>query len=177
MWKGRTVFKGYITHGSYFVYKGIKYGFPTTVLFTDAFYKRVGETHLGGEHYGSWHYLNEPMYKAFTSIKMIDGKETWNFSSNINYPEFPDCHYTDIVPERDIREIIYPVYYMKPSELVKTRFRNGTWFNYVWKQTLIYVLCLLISPVFKQWYLIWTIGLYLYLRLCYIELAKEEFIR
>ena len=41
---------GYITSGSYFTYKGVRYGEHTQVLFTEEFYKKVGEYLKTGEN-------------------------------------------------------------------------------------------------------------------------------
>lgn len=164
--------RGYITHGSYFVYKGIKYGEHTTVLFKEDFYERVGDHETDPMRFFGWKY---PYYRMFQSIETKNDKMIWNFSTSDKWSI--DRSFVNFVPERDIEKIVGPVYYITPKELVKLRFNNGTWFNYIWQQTLAYLVCLLVTSICTQWYLTWTIGLYLYLRLCYIELSKEEFIR
>ena len=164
--------RGYITHGSYFVYKEIKYGEHTTVLFKEDFYERVGDHETDPMRFFGWKY---PYYRMFQSIETKNDKMIWNFSTSDKWSI--DRSFVNFVPERDIEKIVGPVYYMTPKELVKLRFNNGTWFNYIWQQTLAYLVCLLVTSICTQWYLTWTIGLYLYLRLCYIELSKEEFIR
>ena len=80
--------------------------------------------------------------------------------------------YVDINPDRDIYAIVHPVYYYEPKELFLKRWHDGTWIDHIWPQTLFYVLCLLVSPVLKQWYLVWTLGTYLYLRTSYITLSS-----
>ena len=163
-------FNGYVTCGSYFVYKGEKYGEFTEVRFTDEFYKEnIKPVNMTAAEILGHGYAKT---RNFVSVGTKNGKEVYFFRNH--QQSWTSEEYFDFIPDRDIKEIIRPTYYMKPKELIKLRLKNGTWFNYVWKQTLIYVLCLLISPVFKQWYLIWTTGLYLYLRLCYIELSKGE---
>ena len=161
---------GYVTSGDYFIYKGVKYGRYTQILFKEDFYKRFNEVITVGKAAWGWKY---PYFKTFHSIKHENGKVVWLLQKpgwEMMKPE----EYIDVDPERDIENIIAPVLYMKPKELVKLRFSNGTWIDYIWKQTLTYILCLLISPIFQQWYLVWTIGLYLYLRLAYIELSRGE---
>jgi hypothetical protein len=163
-------FNGYVTSGSYFVYRGKKYGEFTEVEFTDEFYKEnIKPVNMTAAEILGHGYAKT---RNFVSVGTKNGKEVYFFRNH--QQSWTSEEYFDFIPDRDIKEIIRPTYYMKPKELIKLRLKNGTWFNYVWKQTLIYVLCLLISPVFKQWYLIWTTGLYLYLRLCYIELSKGE---
>lgn len=150
---------GVVTSGSYFKLDGVRYGQYTKVMFTEEGFKRHGLI-----------YNNRIL--TFQSIeKDEDGNLIWKFCLPNFAPYYPkELH--DFVWERDIKGIVAPVYYMTPRELVKSRLRDGTWIFYVWQQTLVYVLCLIISPIFQQWYLIWTMGLYLYLRLCYIELSK-----
>lgn len=151
---------GCVTSGDYFTYHGVRYGRHTHIRFKKAVYERIGQ-------------VPNQRYTTFYSIKYINGAMVWRCGQNWMCTE----QHANIVPDRDIEVIITPVYYYTPKELVKKRLKDGTWFSYIWKQTLIYALCLLISPVLQQWYLIWTIGLYAYLRLCYIELSKGEFNR
>lgn len=160
---------GYITHGSYFTYKGRRYGCGTVVKFTDDFYKRQND--YSDRPWFTFGEYRKRFIKVFSSIKYENGKETWSFG-NENFFPMIDRKYTDVAPDRDIEKIVTPVWYYEPKELAKMRLREGIWIWYVWPQTLIYALCLLISPLFQQWYLIWTIGLYAYLRLCYIKLSE-----
>lgn len=153
---------GVVTKGSYFSYKGEKYGQFTRIQLTHETYVRNGIDQK------TW----APHMEVFNSIEEDEnGNTVWY----LNTPKFemltPTAYY-DLDPERDIEKIVTPVYYMKPRELAKERLRNGTWFLYIWQQTLIYIACLIISPIFNEWYLIWTMGLYLYLRLSYIELSR-----
>ena len=153
---------GHVTSGSYFTYKGVRYGSDTVVLFTEAFYDRMGET--------AKYFEPQPYYyRTFHDIKNVDGKMKWVFGKNRVYPLFK---YDAIDPEKDIRRIVRPVYFIEPKELVKLRLKNGTWINFIGKETLLYVLCLLISPIFQQWYAIWTTGLIWFLLYAYHELSK-----
>lgn len=166
---------GYVNHGSYFTYKGVRYGRGTKILFTEEFYKRIGEYIDPHKTHNKWILFGWkfPYFKVFHSNERRGDKMVWKLNDP-NWAMFKPEEYIDVDPERDIEKIVTPVWYMEPKELVKMRLQNGTWFAYVWKQTLVYALCLLISPLFQEWYLIWTIGLYAYLRLCYIELSKGE---
>ena len=166
--------KGCVTSGSHFTYQGVEYGKYTIILFKEEFYKRVGEW-FAPMKAQSWTLklgYKYPYFRTFSHATVENGKTVWHFSSGST--QLVTHHFVDVDPERDIEKIITPVYYYTPKELVKKRLNNGTWILYVWKQTLIYLLCLLISPIFQEWYIIWTTGLYLYLRLCYIELSKGE---
>lgn len=145
----------YITGGSFFTYKGVRYGKGTQIRFTEEFYKRIEKP---------TQFSFSKRKDHFESITIENGKEIWHVWNSGDLK--------DVIPDRDIYNIVYPVYYYEPKELARQRLQNGTWFDYVWKQTLFYAACLLISPLFKEWYLIWTIGLYAYLRLCYIALSK-----
>lgn len=166
---------GYVTSGSYFVYQGVRYGQYTQILFTEDFYKRVGEyiDPLKTNCTAIWCGWKYPYFKIFHSIEQRDGKMVWKLNKP-KFTMFKPKEYLDIDPERDIEKIVTPVYYMEPKELVKKRLNDGTWINYIWPQTLFFVVCLLISPVLQQWYLIWTLGTYLYLRTSYITLSKGE---
>ena len=162
---------GVVTSGSYFTYNGVRYGEGTEVLFKKEFYEKNNEFNA------YTHRLYIERYKrVLASIKYENGKEVWALSKS-NFWPMVSYRYADIDPYRDIEKIVTPVWYYTPKELVKLRLQNGTWFWHVWWQTLIYAVCLLISPLFQQWYLIWTIGLYAYLRICYIELARGGYNR
>ena len=165
---------GVVTSGSYFTYKGVHYGVYTDVLFTEEFYKRVGEWVDPQKTSsmiirGGWKY---PYFRRLSSITTENGKTMWNFCTQ-NIP-LVTHHYVDVNPNRDIEKIITPVYYMEPKELVKKRLHDGTWINYILPQTLFFLFCLLVSPLLKEWYIIWTLGTYTYLRTSYITLSKGE---
>ena len=161
---------GYVTSGSYFIYKGVRYGQRTQILFTEEFYKRVGEFQ---EHPKNvmlmcgWKY---PYFRVFNSIVTRNGKEVWRCGEWY----FSKREYVDVDPERDIEKIVIPVWYLEPKELVKLRLKNGTWINYIFPQTLFYVFCLIASLVTYDWYKVWIIGTYIYLRTSYITLSKGE---
>lgn len=157
---------GEVTSGSYFTFKGVRYGEYTEVLFKEEFYKNVEKFDGRKLHPRFWGY-KYPFFRTFRYIEDVNGRKLWSFGRWLIAKK-----YYDIVPERDIEKIITPVYYMEPKELVKKRLKDGSWIMYIWPQTLFYLACLLISPIFKQWYIIWTMGLYLYLRTSYITLSK-----
>ena len=159
---------GVITDGDHFTYQGVRYGKYTKVLFTEEFYKRHKEIVDLNKYYG-WKF---PYFRTFSHVKYENGKTVWCFGKKDIF--FVQNNYTDIDFEKDIEKIVTPVWYYEPKELVKKRLNEGSWILYVWPQTLFYLICLLVSPIFQEWYLIWTIGLYIYLRLCYIRLSKGE---
>jgi len=159
---------GYATSGSYFTYNGVRYGRRTLIQFSDEFKKNI-KAHVKPGTYSNL--ANYPGrfrgLTPFNSVKDDNGQLVWAFGC----PIVSDW-IINFVPDRDIEKIITPVYYLTPKEMVKQRLKDGTWIACVWPQTLFYIVCLLISPLFKQWYIIWTTGLYLYLRICYIELSR-----
>lgn len=158
---------GCVTNGDYFTYQGVRYGMYTKILFKDEVYERMNDDPK--KHSVIARHWKYPYFRTFRSIKNENGKKVWAFG----YP-LVDKRYPDIIPDRDIEKIITPIYYYEPKELVKKRLKEGTWFKYIWQQTLVYALCLLISPIFQDWWVIWTTGLYLYIRLSYIELSRGE---
>lgn len=157
---------GETTEGSYFTFKGVRYGEYTEVLFKEEFYKNVEKFDVCKMHPRFWGH-KYPYFRTFRYIEDVNGKKLWSFGRWLI-----GHRYYDIVPERDIEKIITPVYYMEPKELVKKRLKNGTWIACVWKETLIYLLILLVSPLFQQWYLLWTTGFCLYLWIAYQKLSK-----
>lgn len=151
---GSPVLFHYVTGCSYFTYKGVRYGEGTKIRFNQQFYDSRNKKHR--------------CYEKVEILKCIeDGGKVWHCGQHITYER-----YEDVVPDRDIYGIVKPYYYYVPKELVQERLRDGTWILYIWPQTLFYTLCLIVSPIFQEWYLIWTIGLYAYLRLSYIALSK-----
>ena len=162
---------GYVTSGSYFTFQRVRYGSNTIVKFKDAFYDRMMETQSMQKNRLVRLGRKDPYYRTFHSISP-DGCR-WHFGDRYD-TIFNSYIYDNIVPDKDIEKIIVPVYYMEPKELVCLRLNNGSWIGYIWKETLFYAFWLLVSPIFNQWYLIWTIGLYVYLRTSYITLSKGE---
>jgi hypothetical protein len=153
---GNFVHGGCVTHGSYFVYKGVRYGSKTIVRFNQQFYDAHQKRY-------EWNKRKEEFY----TIATINGKEVWKCG-----PFGSGEKYENVDPDKDIYAIVEPYYYYEPRELVEERLRSGTWIVYIGWQTLFYILCLIVSPIFKEWYLIWTIGLFIYLRTSYIALSK-----
>ena len=152
---------GYVTGGSYFTYKGVRYGRYTKVRFNDEFLKRVRELHYPySPHRGK---------RTFHSIIEENGQKIWRFGDIMIYHK-----YIDIDPDRDIEAINVPVWYLEPKEMVKKRLSEGTWINYILPQTLFYIFCLLASLVTNDWWVVWTIGTYIYLKTSYTTLSKGE---
>ena len=148
-----------ITGGDYFVFKGERYGRGTKFRLNKRGYARNGIT------IEDWEVGKRK--EEFYSLGIENGKQIW-------YCGFAPAFVKkfEIDPETDIYGITNPVYYLTPDELMKQRLKDGSWMHYIGPQTLFYLFCLLVSPLFKEWYLIWTIGLYIYLRTSYITLRK-----
>lgn len=147
----------FITNGDYFTYHGVKYGKGTKFQFESEYYQKA----LGK-------YMPRDRKETFNHFKTHNGKQIWccGFLDGV-------CdQYEAVDPDNDIKCITDPIYYLEQKELVNQRLNDGTWVNYIGMQTLFYLFCLLVSPLFNEWYLIWTIGLYVYLRTSYITLSK-----
>ena len=162
-----AIMGGDVTSGSYFTFNGVKYGEYTEILFTDEFYGRVEKKYRRNCKSLIARAYAYPWFRTFRDIKDVNGKKLWSFGEDLI-----SHRYYNIVPDRDIAKIITPIYYHTPMELAKKRWRNGTWFAYIWKETLIYLFFLLISPIFQQWYVIWTTGLGVYLWIAYKKLSE-----
>ena len=158
---------GHITYGDYFTFNGVKYGYGTQVLFTKEFYKMFGEEKITAVWLQSAEW---PLYRTFHRIEYVNGEKVWGFGREMVYTNHK---YKNVDIEKYIVKIVKPVYFIPRNELVKKRLKNGTWINFIWKQTLKYAACVLISPIFKQGYLIWTTGLLAYLWVCYYELSRS----
>lgn len=150
---------GYVTSGRYFVYKGVRYGAYTVVQFSDEFLKRNGDLRT------TWHPRRG--HRKLQSIVEKDGKLEWRFGDILI-----ENRYYDVDPDKDIEKIVTPVWYLTPKEMVKKHLDDGTWIDYLWPQTLFYIFCLLASLITYQWYLVWIMGTYIYLRTSYITLSK-----
>lgn len=163
----------YIVGGSYFTYKGVRYGVKTRVKFSKEFYSRAGTAY-------NWHGLrfqDLDRYYQYIGDTWFVGE--WRSSeSGSKYLRFAFYeHMQHIDPDKDIVEITRPIYYYDPptqKDIRQKRLKNGTWFLYIWDITLWYILALLVSPIFTQWYVIWTSGTYVYLRFCWIRLSTPE---
>lgn len=163
---------GYMTSGSYFWYKGVRYGLGTKILFTEDFYKRVREyvnPHAITAGPAIRNGLKYPYFRKLQFIREIDGKIVWGFGNPLIAHQ-----YTDVDPERDIEKIITPVWYLTPEEMIKKRLSDGTWIEQVWPHTLILIFGLLFSLLFREWYLAWIMGPFVYWREVKKELSKGE---
>lgn len=127
-------YKMYVIGGSYFTYKGVQYGKGTKIKFTWDFNQRFLRHTLSKNKYwrpeGDWRINNkyyDPNPSVFNQICIMDGKKTW-ICGNLAGSGI------DVVPDRDIAEIVRPVYYVEPptpKELAHQRFKDGTWVNYI----------------------------------------------
>lgn len=148
----------YVTKGDYFTYKGVKYGQKSIFILTENFYKQAT---------GKQYVYPNNLKQEFDRYVYKDGKKLWHCGWCC-----PGEYYEITDPDNQIKGVPYPVYYMEADELVHQRLRDGSWMDKIGFKTLCYLFLLLISPLFNQWYLVWTIGLYWYLRTSYIELSK-----
>lgn len=155
----------YVIGGSFFTYKGVQYGKGTKLLYTFDFHKRALMAENKNNPYWRPQYdyrMDERYYTLkpvwFDSVYYKDGKAQWVCGMLAGTG-------VDVVPDRDFKEILIPVYYVEPptpKELRHTRLHDGTWFDYIGYYIIIYVLWLLFSLISYQWLTSWilsTIGL------------------
>ena len=126
----------YVIGGSYFTYKGVQYGKGTKIQYTFDFHKRVLTNANKNNPY--WrpeadYRMNEKYYTPkpawFSSIYYYHGNERWVCGMLAGQTDG-----MKIVPDRDFKEILVPVYYVEPptpKELAHQRFKDGTWVNYI----------------------------------------------
>lgn len=157
----------YVIGGSYFTYKGVQYGKGTKLLYTFDFHKRVIMNAHKNNPYWKPQYdyrMDERYYTLkpvwFDQIYYYHVEERWVCGMLAC-----DAPGMKIIPDRDFKEILIPVYYVEPptpKELLHTRLHDGTWFDYIGHYIIIYVLWLLFSLISYQWLTSWilsTIGL------------------
>lgn len=133
---------------NHFTYQGKEYMYGTKVRFTWDFIQR--QKQMGHCLYGDFHYVLDTTYKLirpsiFAHIENVDGKIIWKFYN---------CEVEDLVPDRDIEEIVQPVYYIKPKtdkEKIQEKKEKGLTWSYIWPGTLVYIFCMLIViPIFNE---------------------------
>lgn len=150
--------KMYITHGSYFIANGVKYGQGTTLRMSQSFYKRHGIKK------SPYKYTNEIFYE----IVKRDGKTLWGFGKWYGAKK-----YYELNTETDIEAIMSPVYYYIPKELAKERLKNGTWIQYVSGiETLCLIAWMIVILVAKDWFTGWIFGFIVYGYSLYKRLSK-----
>ena len=169
-------YKTYVIGGSHFTYKGVQYGKGTKIKFTNDFSKRfIRHTMSKNEYWNpkyDWRLFSSYYQETgfFHSINIVNGKENWICGMLAGTG-------MEVVPDRDIDEIIRPVYYVEPptpKELFHQRMHDGTWINYIGHYILIYVLWLLFCLISYQWLVGWIMGTYVFLHLSYLKLSGQE---
>lgn len=156
----------------HFTYRGKEYGYATKVRFTKEFYMRQFQKYGPNSIWGTWHrhYVNEYQFvkpSMFYHIKIKEGKTIWNFF---------DFEVDDLVPDRDIKEIVHPVYYVKPKtdkEKIQEKKEKGLTWSYIWPGTLVYIFCMLIViPIFNERVWGWIAATIVYRNYYYEQMTR-----
>ena len=169
----------YVIGGSYFTYKGVQYGNGTKLQYTFDFHKRVLMNANKNNPYWKPQYdykMYEEYYTPkpvwFNQIYYYKGQERWGCGMLAC-----DAPGMEIVPDRDFKEILIPVYYVEPptpKELFDERMHDGTWINYIPGFIPVYICWMLFCLISNQWLTGWVLGTYLFLRLSYLKISGQE---
>ena len=155
---------------NHFTYHDKEYTLGTKVRFTWDFIQRQREK--GHCLYGDFRYLCDITYKLarpsiFSYIENINGKTIWKFYN---------CEVEDFVPDRDIEEMVFPVYYTPPKtdkeKIQEKKHRGETW-SYIWPGTLVYIFCMLIViPIFNERVWGWIAATIIYYNYYYEQITR-----
>lgn len=173
----------YVIGGSYFTYKGVQYGKGTKIQYTFDFHKRVLMNAFKDSPYWKpeadyrmFEELYTPKPAWFDSIYYYKGRERWVCGMLACQADG-----MEIVPDRDFKEILVPVYYVEPPtprELARQRFQDGTWVNCIFNRMfpgyVFFMLIAIIAHPAQRWST-WIVAtmwfvIYTYLVIC----GKEE---
>lgn len=155
---------------NYFVYHGKKYGLGTKVRFTWESIQR--QKQKGHCLYGDFYYLSENTYQyarpsLFYHILNENGKVIWKFQN---------CEVEDLVPDRDIEEIVQAKYYVPPKtdkEKIQEKKEKGLTWSYIWPGTLVYIFCMLIViPIFNERVWGWIAATIIYRNYYYEQMSR-----
>lgn len=127
-----------------FTYNGIKYGEGTKVWFTDDFYR----TH---QVRSNSVYFKDISPSIFSWNRITDGKMSCQFSN-----VFID----DFVPDRDIKEIVFPVYYYTPLE---QKINAGTVLSTLASNIFLYIVGIIVVIPFNGRLWAWIVMTYLFI--------------
>ena len=108
-----------------------------------------------------------PMTSKFSHTYVdSDGKTMWVFNNAM---------VKDFNWDRDVEKIIKIVPYVPPKtekEKIQEKFDNGTAMKYIWFDTIVYIMCLMFSLFFYEWYIGWIGGTIIYYFVCKEKLSK-----
>ena len=145
-------------YDSYFVHDGVKYASGTRIQFTKEFYDRHRDFR------GGWMYVN-PFPSIFLRYYVEDGKEFWHFTHGT---------VDDIVWERDVAEIVTPIYYVVKTDKdrIREKKEQGQTLAYIWPGTIVYILAMIFITVFNERVFGWIMATILYNNYCYEQLSQ-----
>lgn len=155
---------------NHFTYQGKEYMHGTKVRFTWEFIQRQKE--MGHCLHGDFYNVNACIYglvrpSLFSHIEKTNEKTIWKFYN---------CEVEDFVPDRDIAEMVFPKYYVRPKtdkeKIQEKKDRGETW-SYIWPGTLVYIFCMLIViPIFNERVWGWIAATILYCNYYYEQMTR-----
>lgn len=150
----------FFDYNSYFTVDGVKYKSGTKIQFSNDFYKR---NLRNGVFIGCQYYT--PALSCFHYISEKDGKTVWYFNN---------CIVDDLVWERDVVEIVDPVYYIEKTDKDRIREKKecGEAWEYVWPGTIVYIICMIFITVFNERIWGWIAATIVYMNYRYERLSK-----
>lgn len=145
-------------YNSYFTVDGVKYKSGTKVRFSSDFYERHKGFKCG------WAALSpSPSWFYYTSED--NGKTVWLFNNGL---------IDDLVWERDVVEIIDPIYYVEKTDKdrIREKKERGEAWEYVWPGTIVYIICMIFITVFNERIWGWIAATIVYMNYRYERLSK-----
>ena len=150
----------FFDYNSYFEVDGIKYKSGTRIQFNNDFYKR----HLPNAAFTGYQY-HTPEPSCFHYISEKDGNTVWHFNDSI---------IDDLVWERDVVEIVDPIYYVEKTakERIREKKERGETWNYILPGTIMYILAMIFISVFKECVWGWIAATIVYMNYRYEQLSR-----
>lgn len=147
-----------LDYNSYFTVDGVKYKSGTKIRFSSDFYERH-KIFKGGYHV----FLPSPSY--FHYLSEDNGNTLWHFNHGI---------VDDLVWERDVVEIVDPIYYVEKTDKdrIMEKKEHGEAWEYVWPGTIVYILAMIFITVFNERVWGWIAVTIVYMNYRYKQLSK-----
>jgi hypothetical protein len=144
----------------HFVYNGMKMGVGTKVLFNYDFYYR----NAAGNYFNGYQY-NKQKPSVFSLIEREGEKTIWYFNN---------CIVSDLVIDRDVKEIVQCVPYVEETDKdrIRKKKEKGLTWDYIWPGTVIYILSMLFITIFHERLWGWIAATILYRHYCYEQLTR-----
>ena len=144
----------------YFIYNQQKMGAGTKVQFNYDFYHR----NSAHNYFGYYKYC-KPNPSIFSHILCKGGKTIWYFNN---------CISDDLVPERDVEQIVEPFCHVEFTDKDRIRIKKekGMTWDYIWLGTIIYIISMLFIAIFHERIFGWIAATIIYLNYCYEQLSR-----